>query len=738
MSKKILNKRSNQVVNGRAKLPTTSEIDYGEIAINYHDGVESIAIKNDSGEVVTFATEENLNKTELKTDQKFSYRKTNVNWDAKAAAIKSVKGNTLAWNNLYDKSKAYSTQTFYGVTATTNIDGSITFSGTCTQSESFALTAMDNDHKMIVGHKYYLRGATATTPRLRLSDQTTIYDEGSGAIWTCNLANVGVQLACNIQPNRTYSGTIKVKIVDLTLMFGPGKEPSAVAEFDALFKEPSYTFTPGTLISNDAKGIETVGFNIWDEEWELGSWTTSGSKYTRSDAIRCKDLIPILPNTDYYYKSPTASGGIGYFDINKSFLGSEYYVLSPFNRVHRSPENAYFVVFYTLETSYNNNICINISDPNRNGQYEPYTKSYLPLNLSSLKVKSPNIWDEEWENGLINSQTGSLDTSSANSRTKNYISVVGGQTYYFKAPYSLYTRLYNAKKEYLGQGRTVANTTYQIPEGVSYIKFVTDYASITIGDICINLSNIGFNGKYFPYGELTVEGGLKNSRTCVDEITGSKYIKKTHKVVFNGTESYWGYASGVFKTGADIFNNNPLPNFSAYRGSGSSYRGNGITSHFGLSTPGTGIAASKTWDITDNVWGITFATNIVDSLSASTSADDWKSWLAGQYTAGYPLQLVYEMEYPEVYELVEPLPSLYMVGMCGTERAVNPVHEDGSPSAPFNGDIQYGVSHGDIAGDTSVLAEKVSNIADDTSKLAEKVSDIDEQLDGVETLLSLI
>lgn len=645
------------------------------------------------------------NYTEVKSDQKFSYRKTNVNWDAKAAAIKSVKGNTLAWNNLYDKSKGYSTQTFYGVTATTNIDGSITFSGTCTQSESFALTAMDNDHKMIVGHKYYLRGATATTPRLRLSDQTTIYDEGSGAIWTCNLANVGVQLACNIQPNRTYSGTIKVKIIDLTLMFGPGKEPSAVAEFDALFKEPSYTFTPGTLISNDAKGMETVGFNIWDEEWELGSWTTSGSKYTRSDAIRCKDLIPILPDTDYYYKSPTASGGIGYFDINKSFLGSEYYVLSPFNRVHRSPENAYFVVFYTLETSYNNNICINISDPNRNGQYEPYTKSYLPLNLSSLKVKSPNIWDEEWENGLINSQTGSLDTSSANSRTKNYISVVGGQTYYFKAPYSLYTRLYNAKKEYLGQGRTVANTTYQIPEGVSYIKFVTDYASITIGDICINLSSQAFNGRYFPSGELTIDGGLKSVNDRYDEINGDKYIKRVgikmpsdytlHNTSSANYKSYKTTLSNFTCASDDVIN----PFFTRYQTFDSS------TVDYEVMQVQSG---SEPTDLT------------YFALSPSHDVEDFTFY--------------YKLAVPEVYELIEPIQSVYMVDKDGTERTINPTHEDNTPSAPFYADIQYGITSGDTAAELT----KIKGNVDELNKLKNIVNHTSEMVKGIEELLNEI
>ena len=55
---KILNKRSNAVVtDGGAespKKPTSSQLDNGEIAVNYHKGMERLFIKNDNDEVVEF------------------------------------------------------------------------------------------------------------------------------------------------------------------------------------------------------------------------------------------------------------------------------------------------------------------------------------------------------------------------------------------------------------------------------------------------------------------------------------------------------------------------------------------------------------------------------------------------------------------------------------------------------------------------------------------------------------
>ena len=55
--KKVYHKKSNVVVNGAPKLPTASQIDYGELAINYAPGVETLSIKNSSGDVVTFSSD---------------------------------------------------------------------------------------------------------------------------------------------------------------------------------------------------------------------------------------------------------------------------------------------------------------------------------------------------------------------------------------------------------------------------------------------------------------------------------------------------------------------------------------------------------------------------------------------------------------------------------------------------------------------------------------------------------
>ena len=52
MANTIIHKHSKVVINGNPKLPDTSQLDYGEIAINFADGHETVSFKNDSNKIV--------------------------------------------------------------------------------------------------------------------------------------------------------------------------------------------------------------------------------------------------------------------------------------------------------------------------------------------------------------------------------------------------------------------------------------------------------------------------------------------------------------------------------------------------------------------------------------------------------------------------------------------------------------------------------------------------------------
>jgi hypothetical protein len=57
--------KSNVVLEGKPKLPESSNLVEGELAINYADGVETISIKNSNGDIVTFSSDEYYSKQKL-------------------------------------------------------------------------------------------------------------------------------------------------------------------------------------------------------------------------------------------------------------------------------------------------------------------------------------------------------------------------------------------------------------------------------------------------------------------------------------------------------------------------------------------------------------------------------------------------------------------------------------------------------------------------------------------------
>lgn len=144
--------------------------------------------------------------------------------------------------------------------------------------------------------------------------------------------------------------------------------------------------------------------------------------------------------------------------------------------------------------------------------YGFFTESYYPYNAGSLESVQTsgkvnvgfNQWDEEWEIGDIDANTGAKKTGNY-FISKNYIQVLSGN-YYIKFGNSNaygFIYKYNKDKQYLGYINRVANQVFEIPQDTSYILFlVASYGTTYNHDICINISKttgIPKNGDYVPY-----------------------------------------------------------------------------------------------------------------------------------------------------------------------------------------------------------------------------------------------
>lgn len=117
------------------------------------------------------------------------------------------------------------------------------------------------------------------------------------------------------------------------------------------------------------------GANQWDEEWRLASlnvttgiWSSIGT-YSQ---IASANMIPIKPNTTYYFASPNDGGAyMAEYRADGSYIG--YVFTRASNRVFTTPSDCAFVMFQmnNYGNVYNNDIAINY--PSTVTTYSPYT-----------------------------------------------------------------------------------------------------------------------------------------------------------------------------------------------------------------------------------------------------------------------------------------------------------------------------------------------------------------------------
>ena len=165
----------------------------------------------------------------------------------------------------------------------------------------------------------------------------------------------------------------------------------------------------------------------------------------------------------------------------------------------------------------------------------------IHMDVQSIESQGANAWDEEWELGQIDNGTGEPVPSTGHIRSKNYIPVIAGATYYCLGSFLII--YYDEKFKQVDWWSVGGSRALTLPNNVHYVKLYK--AATTYNhDICINLNDTAINGKYFPYikrvEDLAVirkyfPQGMKSAGTAHDEI---RYNKASGK---------WEYSKGRLK-----------------------------------------------------------------------------------------------------------------------------------------------------------------------------------------------
>lgn len=385
-----------------------------------------------------------------------------------------------------------------------------------------------------------------------LSDGVASLDNQGGGTLDYTSVKIAVQVVDNSGEIITPSNTATISNVqcfDLTYVFGAGNEPTTVEEFTRRLKKLYYPFTNGEILSVEKASEYLYGINIWDEEWEVGSidGSTGENDNSVTSLIRSKNYTTVISGETYYASIAGKNARIFYYDENKAFLS--YYDRTG-DGTFTVPTSASYIRFRmntAYGTTYNHDICINLSDSSINGTYEA-SKGEQKMQLDSF-----NIWDEEWEVGKIN-WDGTNMSSSTNIRSKNYIRIVGGSAYYVEIPTSrVEVFYYDYNKSFISyEISSLANQTFTPPASACYMRFYTQqaYGTTYNNDICINLSDPSRNGIYVSYRRYVELNGIND---VIDMVTVEKNVTLPFGLVDLG-ELTWYYleASGheaMYSTG---------------------------------------------------------------------------------------------------------------------------------------------------------------------------------------------
>lgn len=161
-------------------------------------------------------------------------------------------------------------------------------------------------------------------------------------------------------------------IVDLTQQFGTGNEPTSLSDnrIKRIIVKGYIPKNNGTYEGMTVQRFEDKGFNIWDEQWEVGSIDSVTGAPISGNYVRSKNYISVISDETYYLKTANRGMWLYYYDVNYSFLGESNAFIDRTTLIENNVHYIKFVMSGNYGTIYNHDICINLSC-SRNGQYVP-------------------------------------------------------------------------------------------------------------------------------------------------------------------------------------------------------------------------------------------------------------------------------------------------------------------------------------------------------------------------------
>ena len=342
------------------------------------------------------------------------------------AYIKRIKGNSVVWNQILNNLGA-------GAADKTETDTEVRIVPNSAENNRYG-----NGVNVVAGHHYLqmvdILSEEGTSVgfqnylNLNCDNKTT----STSYVQLWQIAQASASGTSHVQLWSKEGTPYRIKkdsfnLINLTLMFGAGNEPTTIEEFNA--RKPivadEYAYNEGEVIPFTAEGIKSVGDNAWDEQWEVGYLEASTGENTETTTtIRSKNFCPILGGEQYYLWDYSGSvPSIVLYDENYQYI--DYFgVYHGACLLDIDSRARYFKMAFQWNygNTYKNDIMVSLYHSGwkaeKDGQYQPYWEDTLLLNDPRIAKEFPNgihIGDKVYNKdgkGYIRKGTGTIDLGS--------------------------------------------------------------------------------------------------------------------------------------------------------------------------------------------------------------------------------------------------------------------------------------------------------------------------------------
>lgn len=191
-----------------------------------------------------------------------------------------------------------------------------------------------------------------------------------------------------------------VNVIDITQLLGStiadyihSLEQTTTGEgakyFRSMFPKPYYPYDAGSLKSVEVSAKKTTGFNQFNKETAQSNSKISAQGEIESGSYFVSDFIRVIPDSVYYIKDIETlahTRSLVFYDADKSFVSVETVSgsVTHISFEKAIPSNVFFIRI-AVNPEYLNSACVSISDPQKNGTYEPYDGHTYPLTPSTLR-----------------------------------------------------------------------------------------------------------------------------------------------------------------------------------------------------------------------------------------------------------------------------------------------------------------------------------------------------------------